>query len=73
MTDSQTITTIDRARLKQLIISETELFAKEHPQSKGLFERAKKHFVSGVPMNWMVKWAGAFPVFVKEAKGAHFT
>lgn len=73
MTDSQTITTIDRARLKQLIISETELFAKEHPKSRELFERAKKHFVSGVPMNWMVKWAGSFPVFVQEAKGAHFT
>jgi glutamate-1-semialdehyde 2,1-aminomutase len=24
-------------------------------------------------MNWMNKWAGAFPVFVKSAKGAHFT
>ena len=26
----------------------------------------------GVPMNWMVKWAGAFPPFVREAQGAHF-
>jgi glutamate-1-semialdehyde 2,1-aminomutase len=25
-----------------------------------------------VPMNWMVKWAGAFPPFVREAQGAHF-
>lgn len=24
-------------------------------------------------MNWMVKWAGAFPVFVEAASGAHFT
>jgi len=24
-------------------------------------------------MNWMKKWAGAFPIFVKSAKGAHFT
>src|SRR5258708_34446299 len=24
-------------------------------------------------MNWMKKWAGAFPVFVAYAKGAHFT
>jgi len=23
-------------------------------------------------MNWMKKWAGAFPIFVKSAKGAHF-
>jgi glutamate-1-semialdehyde 2,1-aminomutase len=27
----------------------------------------------GVPMLWMIRWAGAFPVFAKEAKGAHFT
>lgn len=73
MTYSQTITTIDRARLKQLINSENERFTAEHPKSQELFERAKNHFVSGVPMNWMVKWAGTFPVFVKEAKGAHFT
>jgi glutamate-1-semialdehyde 2,1-aminomutase len=25
-----------------------------------------------VPMNWMMKWAGAFPPFVREAQGAHF-
>ncbi len=24
-------------------------------------------------MHWMVKWAGAFPVFVVQASGAHFT
>ena len=23
-------------------------------------------------MLWMIRWAGSFPVFVKEAKGAHF-
>ncbi|RIK48197.1 MAG: aspartate aminotransferase family protein, partial [Chloroflexi bacterium] len=24
-------------------------------------------------MLWMIRWAGSFPVFVKEAKGARFT
>lgn len=27
----------------------------------------------GVPMSWMVKWPGDFPVFVGSAAGAHFT
>jgi glutamate-1-semialdehyde 2,1-aminomutase len=27
----------------------------------------------GVPMSWMVKWPGDFPVFVDHAAGAHFT
>jgi glutamate-1-semialdehyde aminotransferase len=24
-------------------------------------------------MNWMIKWAGSFPIFVESASGAHFT
>jgi glutamate-1-semialdehyde aminotransferase len=27
----------------------------------------------GVPMSWMAKWPGPFPVFVRSAVGAHFT
>ncbi|MCA9802903.1 MAG: aspartate aminotransferase family protein [Cyanobacteria bacterium HKST-UBA02] len=69
----ETITQIDRGRLKKLLESETKRFADEHKKSYDLYQRAKKHFISGVPMNWMVKWAGTFPVFVKEASGAHFT
>jgi glutamate-1-semialdehyde 2,1-aminomutase len=38
-----------------------------------MYARARKSLLGGVPMNWMKKWAGAFPVFVAHAKGAHFT
>ncbi len=48
-------------------------FVKEHPKSLGLFERAKTALLGGVPMNWMTRWAGRFPVFVAEAQGAGFT
>ena len=51
---------------------EQKKFVDERPKSKALFERARKSLVAGVPMNWMVKWAGAFPPFVREAQGAHF-
>ncbi len=27
----------------------------------------------GVPMSWMTKWPGRYPLFVSTAKGAHFT
>ena len=37
-----------------------------------LAERARRSLLAGVPMNWMVRWAGRFPVFVTEAKGARF-
>ena len=64
--------TIDRARLQSLMQREQKKFVDERPKSKALFERARKSLLAGVPMNWMVKWAGAFPPFVREAHGAHF-
>ena len=64
---------IDRQLLKKLISEEQKLFEKSHPKSKQLFEEAKNCLLDGVPMNWMVRWAGSFPVFVIEASGAHFT
>lgn len=64
--------TIDRTRLAKLITQEEELFEKMHPRSKELFEKAKDHLLAGVPMNWMVKWASPYPVFVADARGAKF-
>jgi len=65
--------TIDRARLKNLMAREEEKFVAARPESAALYARAQKSLVGGVPMNWMKKWAGKFPVFVAEAHGAHFT
>jgi glutamate-1-semialdehyde 2,1-aminomutase len=64
---------MDRTRLEQLLRSEEALFHQTHPKSFELYQRAKKSLAGGVPMLWMIRWAGSFPVFVKEAKGAHFT
>src|SRR5713101_4231999 len=63
---------LDRNRLTSLMQREQELFADERPKSKALFERAGKSLLAGVPMNWMRKWAGAFPPFVREAQGGYF-
>jgi len=63
---------LDRSRLKSLMEREQKRFVDERPKSKALYERGKKSLLSGVPMNWMVKWAGAFPPIVREAQGAHF-
>jgi glutamate-1-semialdehyde 2,1-aminomutase len=63
---------IDRSRLATLMQREQKKFVDERPKSKALFDRARKSLLAGVPMNWMVKWAGAFPPFVREAQGASF-
>lgn len=65
--------TINRERLERRLAEEEKHFLEAHPRSRELFERAKRHMPDGVPMIWMVRWAGRFPVFVKEASGAHFT
>lgn len=63
---------LDRSRLASLMQREQKKFIDERPKSKALFDRARKSLLAGVPMNWMIKWAGAFPPFVREAQGAHF-
>lgn len=62
---------IDRVRIKELMGEETSHFLRVHRKSKRLFERAKRSLLAGVPMNWMVRWAGPYPVFVTEARGSY--
>jgi len=64
--------TIDRTRLQSLMQREQQKFVADRPKSATLFARARKSLLGGVPMNWMAKWAGAFPPFVREARGAEF-
>jgi len=64
--------TIDRGRLAARMADEVAQFGAAHPRSKALFERASRSLLGGVPMSWMAKWAGPYPVFVEEATGAHF-
>jgi len=64
--------TVNREKLQSLMAREQKKFVDERPKSKALFERARKSLLGGVPMNWMAKWAGDFPPFVREAQGAHF-
>ncbi len=67
------MTMIDRRKLETRREREEKLFVAEHPRSAELYKRAQDSLLGGVPMNWMKKWAGPYPVFVEHAKGAHFT
>jgi glutamate-1-semialdehyde 2,1-aminomutase len=62
---------VDRSRIKELMRREVKQFLKSHKKSKALFERAEKSLLAGVPMNWMVRWAGPYPVFVREGRGTY--
>jgi glutamate-1-semialdehyde 2,1-aminomutase len=56
-----------------LLERELERFERQHPRSRELAARARNSLLAGVPMHWMVRWAGGFPIFAAEAAGAHFT
>jgi glutamate-1-semialdehyde 2,1-aminomutase len=64
---------IDRDRLATLHAAEEARFVEQHPRSAELAAEAREHLLAGVPMPWMTRWPGAFPLFVTEAHGARFT
>ena len=59
-------------RVSELMDRERAAFVQAHPRSRTLFERSRHSLLGGVPMHWMAKWPGGFPVVVEEAEGAHF-
>jgi glutamate-1-semialdehyde 2,1-aminomutase len=59
-------------RIDELLARELAGFEETHPRSGELALRARASLLAGVPMHWMVRWAGGFPVFATDAEGAHF-
>jgi glutamate-1-semialdehyde 2,1-aminomutase len=64
---------INRERLAALRKIEDERFLALHPKSGELFKQGQVNMPGGVPMSWMAKWPGAYPIFIDHAKGARFT
>jgi glutamate-1-semialdehyde 2,1-aminomutase len=52
-----------------MLDAELERFRSEHPRSAEVHERACRSLVGGVPMPWMMLWAGGFPVVAERAEG----
>jgi glutamate-1-semialdehyde 2,1-aminomutase len=61
---------IDRTRLASLRADEERRFVETHPASRAMSEQAADSLLAGVPMPWMTRWAGAFPLFLRSASGA---
>jgi glutamate-1-semialdehyde 2,1-aminomutase len=60
---------LDRSRLSGLLAEELARFRAEHPRSAEAHERARRSLLGGVPMPWMMRWAGGFPVVAERAEG----
>jgi glutamate-1-semialdehyde 2,1-aminomutase len=61
---------VDSGRIAGLMQREEQRFEESHPRSREIHERARESLLSGVPMNWMTRWPGAYPVFIESAQGA---
>ena len=64
---------IDRDRLAGLLGRERDRFLERHPRSRAAYRAAGASLLGGVPMTWMNKAAGGFPVYLAEARGATVT
>jgi glutamate-1-semialdehyde 2,1-aminomutase len=64
---------VDRDMLHGLRAAEEARFVATHPASAARAQDAGRSLLAGVPMPWMTRWPGAFPVFVDDAVGARFT
>ena len=64
---------IDRGRLTGLLEAERARFAELHPRSAAAYAQARGHLFGGVPMTWMNKAAGRFPLYLESARGARVT
>jgi glutamate-1-semialdehyde 2,1-aminomutase len=59
---------IDRSALTTLLAEEQQRFTDTHPRARAAAEAAGA-LVGGVPMTWMAKWAGGFPLVQATAAG----
>jgi glutamate-1-semialdehyde 2,1-aminomutase len=63
---------IDRVHLAELLDDERRRFAAGNPRSERAYEAAGNLF-GRVPMTWMNKRAGGFPLYLATARGARVT
>jgi glutamate-1-semialdehyde 2,1-aminomutase len=63
---------IDRRHLARLAERERGSYRRLHPRSLQASEGDTK-LLAGVPMTWMAKWHGGFPLMLATAKGARVT
>jgi glutamate-1-semialdehyde 2,1-aminomutase len=59
-------------RAERILERELERFVAEHPRSGELARRASASLLAGVPMHWMLRWPGEYPIYASDARGARF-
>jgi glutamate-1-semialdehyde 2,1-aminomutase len=60
---------IAESRIAELMKSEFVRFIDQHPESQAVANQSHTSLLAGVPMPWMKRWAGPFPVVADRAEG----
>lgn len=63
---------IDRARLGALLEAERALHVERTPASRAAFQESA-HLLGRVPMTWMSRWSGGYPLYLAGALGNRIT
>lgn len=63
---------LNRNKLAKALAAEEQLFIDLHPRSLEVSQSANDALIGGVPMPWMKRWPGSFPITVESAVGARF-
>ena len=63
---------IDRTRLTELLEIERAEHRRRTPKSRAAFDEAD-HLFGRVPMTWMNKWSGGYPLYLATAHGNRIT
>jgi glutamate-1-semialdehyde 2,1-aminomutase len=72
LAQSQDDAMIDRCGLADLLTRERATVVDRTPRSRQAYEDST-HLFGRVPMTWMNKRAGGFPLYLATARGAHVT
>lgn len=63
---------LDRAKLARELIHEQSLHLTRTTTSRAMFE-SSDHLLGRVPMTWMNKWSGGYPLYLDSAHGNRIT
>src|SRR5207249_1175729 len=60
---------LEPTRVEEALGIERGRYALDHPRSQALHDKAADVLMAGVPMTWMMKWPGGFPLFLDSGQG----
>jgi glutamate-1-semialdehyde 2,1-aminomutase len=64
---------LEPTAVQAMLDREQAAFAARHPASREAYANGQAHYLYGAPSHWMRRWAGGFPLQVREAHGARLT